>query len=138
MLKQHPADAHIDARDRARRPGVGARRRAGGDGGELRHAHPDLAAIAQLTGFINLFNLIPVWQLDGSRGFHALSRQQRWAVIGAIAIAFLLTNQRMLLIIGLVAVWRAVEREQGPGDNKAFATYVALIGALSWLSHAIA
>ena len=25
-------------------------------------------AIAQVTGFLNLFNLIPVWQLDGSRG----------------------------------------------------------------------
>ena len=29
-------------------------------------------AIAELTGFLNLFNLMPVWQLDGARGFHAL------------------------------------------------------------------
>jgi Zn-dependent protease len=28
-------------------------------------------------GWINLSNLLPVWQLDGGRAFNALSRQQR-------------------------------------------------------------
>ena len=28
-----------------------------------------LAAIAQVGAWINLFNLLPVWQLDGARGF---------------------------------------------------------------------
>jgi len=138
MLKEHPADAHVDADIGLAGPvwGLGAGLAAMAVYYATRI--PIWEAIAHLTGFINLFNLIPVWQLDGSRGFHALSRQQRWAAIVAIAIAYLLTNQRMLLIIGLVAVWRAVEKVQGPGDNKAFATYVGLIGALSWLSHAIA
>ncbi|MEP7065670.1 MAG: site-2 protease family protein [Gemmatimonadota bacterium] len=138
MLKEHPANAHVDAEIGLAGPvwGLGAGLAAMAVSYATRI--PIWAAIAHLTGFINLFNLIPVWQLDGSRGFHALSRQQRWAVIGAIAIAYLLTNQRMLVIIGLVAVWRAVEKEQGPGDNKAFATYVGLIGALSWLSRAVA
>jgi Zn-dependent protease len=138
MLKEHPADAHVDADIGLAGPvwGLGAGLAAMAVYYATRI--PIWEAVAHLTGFINLFNLIPVWQLDGSRGFHALSRQQRWAAIAAIAIAYLLTNQRMLLIIGLVAVWRAVEKVQGPGDNKAFATYVGLIGALSWLSHAIA
>jgi hypothetical protein len=78
-----------------------------------------------------------VWQLDGSRGFHALNRDERCLAIGAIAIAYLLTNQRMLVIVGIVAVWRAVQKEQGPGDRVAFGTYVMLIGALSWLAHAV-
>ena len=39
-------------------------------------------AIAELTGFLNLFNLIPVSprQLDGSRGFQVLDRDERWIV----------------------------------------------------------
>jgi len=98
---------------------------------------PIWLAIAQLTGFLNLFNLIPVWQLDGSRGFHALSRWERWAVVGAIAVAFLLTGQRLLLIVGGVAVWRALQREVGPGDRRVLATFVILVGALSWLARAI-
>jgi Zn-dependent protease len=138
MLKEHPSDAHIDAQIGLAGPiwGLGAGLAAMAVYYATRI--PIWAAIAHLTGFINMFNLTPVWQLDGSRGFHALNRQQRVAVIGAIAIAYLLTNQRMLLIVGVVAMWRAVQREQGPGDTKAFGTYVMLIGALSWLARAIA
>jgi Zn-dependent protease len=138
MLKEHPADAHIDAEIGLAGPiwGLGAGLAAMGVFMATRI--PIWAAIAHLTGFINLFNLTPVWQLDGSRGFHALNRAQRWAIVGTLAIAYLLTNQKMLVIVGIVAVWRAVQKEQGPGDTKAFATYVMLVGALSWLSRAIA
>src|SRR5262247_2379852 len=48
-------------------------------------------AIAQLTGFLNLFNLIPVWQLDGSRGMHVLARSERWILVAAIVAALMLT-----------------------------------------------
>src|SRR6266550_1690101 len=35
------------------------------------------SALAKVGAWINVFNLIPVWQLDGSRGFRALTRQHR-------------------------------------------------------------
>jgi len=94
-------------------------------------------AIAQLTGFINLFNLIPVWQLDGSRGFHVLSRWERWALVAAIAIALMVTGQRMLLIVGGVAAWRSLQSETGPGDTRVFGTFVVLIFALSFLARGV-
>ena len=90
---------------------------------------------AQLTGFENLFKLIPVWQLDGARGFHALSTVERWAVVATMAAAFALTHQKLLLIVGAVAVWRAFQRGAvGPGDRRALATFAVLVLALSWLS----
>jgi Zn-dependent protease len=91
-------------------------------------------AIAQLTAFLNLFNLTPVWQLDGSRGFHALTRSQRYAVVGVIAVALLLSAQRLLFIVGGVAVWRALQRDVGPGDRRTLVTFVMLIIALSLLA----
>jgi Zn-dependent protease len=91
-------------------------------------------AIAGLTGFINLFNLIPVWQLDGSRGFHALASWQRWVVVVAMGAAGIATGQRLLLLLGLVAVWRAFQRTSSKPDNSALATYVVLVFALAWLS----
>ena len=94
-------------------------------------------AIAQLTGFLNLFNLIPVWQLDGSRGFHVLSRWERWAVVAAIAIALMATEQRMLLIVGGVAAWRSLQSDTGPGDSRVFGTFVVLIFALSFLARGV-
>ena len=67
---------------------------------------PIWLAIAELTGFLNLFNLIPIWQLDGSRGFHALSRPQRWLVLSTIVAALALTGVGLLWILGAVALYR--------------------------------
>jgi Zn-dependent protease len=94
-------------------------------------------AIAQLTGFLNLFNLIPVWQLDGSRGMHALARTERWVLVAAIAVALLLTEQRLLFIVGAVAVWRAMQKDVGPGDARVLATFVVLVFALSLLARGV-
>ena len=40
---------------------------------------PIWAAIAKLGAIINLFNLLPFWQLDGARAFRSLNRSQRLA-----------------------------------------------------------
>ena len=137
MLKQRVDDPIKDAKIGLAGPvwGLGAALAALGI-----HAATDnriWLAIAQLTGFLNLFNLIPVWQLDGSRGFHALSRVERWIVVGAIVLALYLTEQRLLFIVGGVAVWRAMQREVGPGDRRILATFVVLVGALSWIAMAV-
>ena len=98
---------------------------------------PTWFAIAQLTGFLNLFNLIPVWQLDGSRGIRILSRFERWALVAAIAIALLLTEQRLLFIVGAVAMWRASQEQAGPGDRRVLATFVALVLLLALLARGV-
>ena len=75
MLKEHITDPIVDARIGLAGPvwGLGAAVAAWriyfATGAAI------WLAIAQLTAFLNLFNLIPIWQLDGSRGFHALSRR---------------------------------------------------------------
>lgn len=103
---------------------------------ELSHAKIWLA-IAQLTAFLNLFNLTPVWQLDGSRGVHVLARGERWVLVAAVALMLLATEQRMLFIVGAVAVWRAFQREAGPGDTRTLATFVMLVIALAWLARGV-
>jgi Zn-dependent protease len=96
-----------------------------------------LRALAYMGFLLNLFNLIPVWLLDGSRGFLALSRVERWIVVATIAVALYLTGQRLLFIVGGVAVWRAAQREVGPGDRRVLATFVILVAALSWIAKAV-
>jgi Zn-dependent protease/uncharacterized Zn finger protein (UPF0148 family) len=137
MLKQHVEDPIVDARIGLAGPvwglgaGIAALAVYGVTGARV------WLAIAELTGFLNLFNLIPVWQLDGSRGFHALARAERWSVVAAAAIALALTGQRMLFLVGGVAVWRAMQRETGPGDRRTLATFVVLLFALSFLARAV-
>jgi Zn-dependent protease len=103
---------------------------------ELSHAKIWLA-IAQLTALINLFNLTPIWQLDGSRGVHVLARWERWALVAAIAFMLLLTEQRLLFVVGAVAVWRSFQQEAGPGDTRTLATFVMLVIALAWLARGV-
>ena len=138
MLKQHVDDPITDAKIGLAGPvwGLGAALAALG-AYAVTQAQIWLA-IAHLTGFLNLFNLIPVWQLDGSRGFHALSRTERWIVVGAIGLALWLTGQRLLWIVGGVAAWRATQKVVGPGDRRILATFVLLVLALSWIAKAIA
>jgi len=137
MLKQQVTDPLIDAK-------IGLAGPVWGLGAGLAALAVYLAtggmiwfAIAQLTGFINLFNLIPVWQLDGSRGMHALARSERWILVAAIAAALLLTEQRMLFVIGAVAIWRAMQKDAGPGDARVLATYVTLVVSLSLLARGV-
>ena len=137
MLKQHISDPLTDAKIGLAGPvwGLGAALAAFGvyavTGTRI------WLAIAQLTGFINLFNLIPVWQLDGSRGLHVLARWERWALVAAIVVALMLTEQRLLFIVGGVAVWRALQQETGPGDTRVLATFVVLVIALSLLARGV-
>jgi Zn-dependent protease len=137
MLKQHVVDPIADARIGLAGPvwGLGAGVTAliayYATGARI------WLAIAELTGFINLFNLIPVWQLDGSRGFHALGRAQRWMVVTVVIIALLLTGQRMLLLVGGVSAWRAFESKTGPGDTQTVVTFAVLVLALSVLARSV-
>jgi Zn-dependent protease len=137
MLKQHVDDPVTDAKIGLAGPvwGLGAALVALGA-----YAVTDARiwfAIAHLTGFLNLFNLIPVWQLDGSRGFHALSRVERWIVAATIGVMLWITGQRLLFIVGGVAVWRAAQREVGPGDRRILATFVLLVVLLSWIAKGV-
>jgi Zn-dependent protease len=138
MLKQHVTDPVTDAKIGLAGPvwGLGAALAALGVYA-VTQAQIWLA-IAHLTGFLNLFNLIPIWQLDGSRGFHALSRQERWMVVAALGAMLYVTELKFLWIVGAVAVWRAMQREVGPGDRRVVATFVGLVIALAWIAKGVA
>ena len=137
MLRQHITDPVVDAK-------IGLAGPVWGLGAALASLAAYFAtdagiwlAIAHLTAFLNLFNLIPIWQLDGSRGFHALSRTERWTVVAAIAVALMLTEQRLLILVAAAAVWRALQKEQGPGDRRVLATFLMLVAALSLIARGV-
>jgi Zn-dependent protease len=137
MLKEHVTDPIVDARIGLAGPvwGLGAAVAALIAYGAT--AAPIWLAIAELTAFLNLFNLIPVWQLDGARGFHALSRPERLLVVGAVAVALWLTGVGVLWIVAVVAIYRAGWTEMGPGHQPTLATFIVLILGLSWIARAI-
>jgi Zn-dependent protease len=91
-------------------------------------------AIAHTGAWINLFNLIPIWQLDGGRGFRALTRIQRGIAAGAALTMWALTQETMLLLIALGAGYRLFSKDYpAEGDNVTLTQYVGLIVLLSML-----
>ncbi len=110
MLRTHITDPKVDARIGLAGPVWGLGAALAAYAVFLYTGIPVWGAIAQLGGWINLFNLIPIWQLDGSRGFHALVTWQRWVVVAALGVAWYSTNLPMVAIIGVVAIYKAFQR----------------------------
>jgi len=137
MLKQHISDPVVDAQVGLAGPLWGLGATVAAWAAYLVLGAPIWLAIAEISGFLNLFNLLPVWQLDGARGFHALSRDQRWIVVAAIGAALWLTAVPVLWILGAVAMYRTVTSEAGPGHVQTAATFAALVVALSWFARTL-
>ncbi len=95
---------------------------------------PIFAAVAHSGAWLNLLNLLPVWQLDGGRGFSAMSRMHRLIAAGAVLVAFAVTREPMCLIVGLVGVVMAFVKPSRQPDARVAVYYVALIWALAGVS----
>jgi Zn-dependent protease len=96
---------------------------------------PIFFTIARIGAWINVFNLLPLWQLDGGRGFAALSRGQR-GLVAAVCWALALSGaDGMMYLLAIAASFRAAGKGNAPatGDRAVLATYLALLLGLTAL-----
>ncbi len=95
---------------------------------------PFWVGLAHAGAWINLINLIPIWQLDGGHAFKAMTRHQRWIIAAVLGGMFFLTAEGTLLVVAAVSVWRAFEKdapEQGDARTMwEYAWLVAVLGAM--------
>ena len=109
-LKQYPASPHEDARVGLAGPVWGFGAALASWGIFLATGAPIFAAIAKFGAWINLFNLLPILQLDGSHAFKALTKSER-AIITALMLAmWIVTHEGLLLILAIVAGFRAFQK----------------------------
>lgn len=88
--------------------------------------------VANFGAVINMFNLIPVWQLDGSRGFRSLTSQQRIIVLLCAVGVFFAVHQGMLLLIAVGATYRLLKKDAAvEPDQVCLMQYAGLLVALS-------
>lgn len=145
-LKQYPVTPVEDARVGLAGPMWGLGAAAAAYGIYLWTGEQYWGALAQAGGMINLFNLIPVWQLDGGRGFESLTRGQRWLAAAAVGGMYYVTSSTLgdqdahrqnvfLLIIAACAVGRAVlGKAPSRRDDFGLFQYVLLILTLGSLA----
>jgi Zn-dependent protease len=67
---------------------------------------PVWGAIARTGAWINLFNLAPIWFLDGSHAFRALARRERAIVAGVALAMWAFTQVGMLFLVAALAGFR--------------------------------
>jgi Zn-dependent protease len=95
------------------------------------------AAVASMGAWINLFNLVPVWQLDGARGFRALSKGGRWGIVAVIGACGLATQDGLYLLIGIGAVMQCFSKSAPAQTDRRtwieFAVLLVALGAVSML-----
>jgi Zn-dependent protease len=131
-LKQYPTDAHEEARTGLAGPlwGLVAAAAAGAYGWLAGSAVA--LSVASFSAGINVFNLIPVWQLDGARGMKALSRSERSGIVAIAAVTALVAHQWMPALVGAFSALALLDaRGMGKGDRGVFALFAFLIVALA-------
>jgi Zn-dependent protease len=98
-------------------------------------AYPLFAALATVNAWINLFNLIPVWQLDGSHAFQALTRSQRWWVCGLLIPIALASHEALVwLLVGFAVVQIFQKKAAAKPDRTILAQYLMLALVLAMLA----
>ena len=96
--------------------------------------HPFWAALTHAGAMINLFNLMPVWQLDGGHAFVALNRTERWIATAVAAGALLVTAEGFLVLIAILGAWQAFrEAPNAAGDRPVLIQFCGLVVALGLL-----
>lgn len=129
-LRQHFMDPREDARVGLAGPVWGTLAAVGTWGVYLLTHWPSWAAIAHVAAWINLFNLLPVWSLDGGRAFNALTRGQRALMALVIGGMLLATHEGLLMLILIAAILRAVSPAAPKRPDWYAATVFALLIAL--------
>ncbi len=95
---------------------------------------PLFSALAHVSGWLNVLNLIPVLGLDGAQATYALDKTQRWLVFATALIFFGLLQEWTFLFIALGMGWRlyAGGYPDRP-STKTMVQYVLLLFALGLL-----
>lgn len=93
---------------------------------------PVWAAIGHSAAFLNLFNLLPIWQLDGRRGFAALTRAERLALTATLGFSWWVTQEGLLGLIGVAALYQSLFLARPEtGDTPVLLRFAGLILAFS-------
>ena len=130
-LRQYPIDAREDARVGLAGPIWGAAAAVAAlTAGLLLHDRT-LLAVASIGALINVFNLIPFWQLDGARGFRALDVKQRTIVLGIAAVVALVSGQAIGWVVCVVGGLRLRSDVPKEGDARAFRAFSGLLVVLA-------
>ena len=92
--------------------------------------------LASFSAIINVFNLIPVWTLDGGQALVAVNRAGRIGIALAAVLFAAYFSQPLLLLVAGGAIYRAFEKASAeiPINRGVTAYFIVLVATLGYLS----
>lgn len=133
LVEKRVRDVRVDARTGLAGPLWGLYAALGCAGLYLATKHPLFAALATFTAWMNLFNLIPIWQLDGAWGLSTLTRAERITLVAVLAIGVLVLRTPMLAIVALVAAGMTIFAKPSERSDRPMLALFAFLA----LAHAV-
>ncbi len=99
-----------------------------------------MSAVSHTGAVINLFNLVPLFGLDGSHAYKVLGRKQRGMVLGTMLGMWYLSSETMFFLIALGATYRMFTKDLPEDeDNGILYQLVGLLVAFGlfsmWTAH---
>ena len=113
-----------------------------------------LIVLANVTAWLNLLNLVPVWGLDGAKAVYALSRMQRGLIAALSLLLFGLTAsisngdlfsplspvQWVFAFVGVGMLWRTFSADDAPeqphtGTMIYFMALIVVLGFVLLITH---
>jgi Zn-dependent protease len=92
------------------------------------------AALAHVGAWLNLFNMMPFWQLDGGRAFAPFTRRHAAIATASLLALLYVTSDGIVLLMVLAAAYRTYKApKEGDGDLRGVLYYVALVATLGWI-----
>ncbi len=146
-MKDHPADAEVEARIAYAGPVAGTAASLGCAAIGLETGSMLFLSLAYSGFFVNLFNMVPLGFLDGSRVARVFSRGAWIVGVAIMGAMFLVSPSPQLGIIGVMSLMQALRRPApdlaavDPAVRRAWAArYFGLCAFLAcgmWCSHTL-
>jgi Zn-dependent protease len=96
------------------------------------------AALARASAGLNILNLIPVWILDGGQATLALSKVERWLLLGLSLLLWLGLGENLFFLVAAGVVYRLFTKDLPPfAAPRITAYYATVLIGLSVVMHLV-
>jgi Zn-dependent protease len=89
------------------------------------------AGLLRAGGMLNLLNLIPVWVLDGSKGADVLDKSERWILLIACVVLWILFSQGIFFFVAAGFAYRLYTKDIPETPNRFMTLYYLSLLAFS-------